>query len=598
MRRKNPSLDETIDLKAPKLFGPQVAIATPSDASLDNSPNPQRVDSDSAEPDDEDSDPNSYDGRLASYLSALTDRMQRGELTTLKEACDSQPEFADDLRQLWGTVMVTDAIGVANSDASNGESNGSLHLKLPMRVEDFDLLEEIGRGGMGVVFRARQISLGREVAVKMILRERVASTEERKRFFVEAESTARLSHPNIVPVYEVGELDGRPFFSMEFVRGQTLMQRISRSPIPQRRAVQLMAPLCRAIAYAHSQGIIHRDIKPSNILLDAKGQPKLTDFGLAKLTSGDQEQLTRTGAILGTPTYMSPEQATGQEQQIGPASDIYSIGSVLYHALTGRPPLVANSPIELAMKIIEQDPPAPRLLEPRIDRDLEMIVIRCLQKPPDLRYKSADDLADDLEAFLRDEPVSASSGQFSQIVARLLRETHHAPILENWGLLWIWHSMVLVIACLLTQWLRYEDVTNRYTYAGVWTVGLGAWAAVFWALRRRMGPVTFVERQIAHVWGASMIAIAALFPLEWWLGLDILALSPMLGVITAMVFGIKAGMLSGAFYLQTGALLVAAVFMAIIPTQAHTIFAVVSGLAFFLPGLKYYRQRRLTRRAI
>ncbi len=533
-----------------------------------------------------------YDERLAYRISELADRIQRGERIDLQQACRETPEFASDLRELWGTILVTDAIGQVHEEAEAPSDAGSLQLKLPVTVGDFELLHELGRGGMGVVYRARQISLVREVAIKMILRERLASPEEKKRFFVEAESTARLNHPNIVPVYEVGELDGRPFFSMEYIRGMTLMQRINQGPIPQRRAVQIIAPICRAIAYAHSQGIIHRDVKPSNILLDSKGMPKLTDFGLAKLITGDQESLTRTGAILGTPTYMSPEQATGQEQLMGPGSDIYSIGSVLYHALTGRPPLVANSPIELAMKIVEQDPPAPRLLEPRLDRDLEMIVVRCLQKPPDLRYKTADSLANDLESFLRDEPVSASSGQFTQVLARLFRETHHAPVLENWGLLWIWHSLVLVIACSLTQYFRYSGVTNRYAYAALWTLGLGTWAFVFWALRRRMGPVTFVERQIAHVWGSSMVAIAALFPLEWWLGLETLTLSPMLGVITAMIFIIKAGMLSGAFYVQAAMLLAASVMMAIYPLEAHMIFAIVSSLSFFVPGVKYYRQRR------
>ena len=540
-------------------------------------------------------DPDSYDAGLAACVSRLTDAMQRGEAISLGRASAEYPQYAEDLRALWGTLMVTDAIGIAASHPDSALGEQSRHLELPLRIGDYELLEEIGRGGMGVVYRALHLPLAREVAIKMISPERLISPEERRRFFVEAESTARLSHPNIVPVYEVGELEGRPYFSMQFVRGQTLMQRIAHGPMPQRRAAQILAPVCRAIAYAHAQGIIHRDIKPSNILLDLDGRPKLTDFGLAKLMNSESDALTRTGAIVGTPTYMSPEQATGQESRIGPASDVYSIGSVLYHALTGRPPLVANSPIELAMKIVEQEPPAPRLLEPRLDRDLEMIVVRCLQKPPDLRYKSADELADDLEAFLRDEPISATSGQVGQMIARIFRETHHAPVLENWGLLWMWHSLVLVVACLLTEGMRLAEVSNRYTYAAVWTVGLGAWAAVFWALRRRMGPVTFVERQVAHVWGTSMIAIAMLFPLEWWLGLETLALSPLLGVILAMVFGIKAGILNGAFYVQAIALLAAAVLMAVFPRQAHTIFAVVAGLSFFVPGVKYFRQRRRRR---
>jgi serine/threonine-protein kinase len=206
--------------------------------------------------------------------------------------------------------------------------------------------------------------------------------------------------------------------------------------------------------------------------------------------------------------------------------------------------------MDVLLQVLEQDPPNPRLINPKIDRDLEMIVVRCLQKPPDLRYSSAAALAEDLSAYLKDEPISARSGQFAQIVARWFRETHHAPVLENWGLLWMWHSMVLFIACVLTESLVWSGA-GRVAFALLWTVGLGAWAAVFWAMRRRMGPVTFVERQIAHVWGASMIGIGALFPVEWALGLKELTLTPLLAVITGMMFVVTGLFLIGlAVYLE------------------------------------------------
>jgi serine/threonine-protein kinase len=437
------------------------------------------------------------------------------------------------------------------------------------------------------------MSLGREVAIKMIQQDRLNSPEDHQRFLAEAEATARLEHPGIVQVYEVGQFDGTPFFSMQFIRGETLAQRLRNGPIGQRQAAALIANVARAIDYAHKQGILHRDIKPSNILLDEHGNAKVTDFGLAKFFHAN-DHLTRTGAILGTPSYMSPEQASGRSSQLGPASDVYSLGTVLYHALTGRPPLVADSPLELALKILEQEPIPPRVLEPKIDRDLEMVVIRCLQKPPDLRYSTAGELAADLEAFLRDEPVLARSGRFTQVLARVLRETHHAAVLENWGLLWMWHSLVLLVWCLLTESLDWAGVDNRLAYGGLWTVGLGAWAAVFWALRHRMGPVTFVERQIAHLWGASMIAIAMLYPFEWWLDLKPLTLSPLLGVISSMVFLVKAAMLSGAFYVQAVVLLGTSVLMAVFPAYAHMIFGIISGLCFFIPGLKYHRQRQMS----
>ena len=556
-------------------------------------------------------DPISEDDiRLAELISDLGDSVARGEIVDVEKICDQHPSLADEIRKLWSAVLVTDTAGAAadenlgDPDADDGRRWRSI--QLPATVDDYELLEEIGRGGMGVVFRARQISLDREVAVKMILRARLANEADLRRFLAEASATAKLEHPNIVPVYEVGDLDGRPYFSMQLVHGQTLADKAKGNPLPQRRAAKIVAAAARAIGVAHRAGVLHRDIKPSNILLTKDGTPLVTDFGLAKQTlagsgtvpgsavvsGGPVRSLTRSGMLVGTPAYMSPEQAGPRRGTVGPASDIYSLGCVLYFALTGRSPFVADTPVELVMQVIEQEPTPPRMLRAGLDRDLEGIVIRCLQKPIDLRYETADALADDLDAYLKSEKVSARSGRFSQVLARVFRETHHAAVLENWGTLWIWHSLVLLVASTLTWAMDYGGVVTRLYYVGVWVIGLGAWAAVFWRIRQRMGPVTFIERQVAHVWGASMIAIGFLFPLEYWLGLEVLTLSPLLGVISAMVFVIKAGMLSGAFYLQAGALLIATVAMTMWPAFAHLIFGVVSAGCFFIPGYQYARRRR------
>ena len=533
------------------------------------------------------------DQRIAMILSDVADAICQGELVDLEIICGENPDLADEIRRLWGALLVTDTAGAIYDEGLSDEPGISRwkSLSLPTTIGDYNLIEELGRGGMGVVFRARQISLDREVAIKMILRGRLANEADLQRFLAEASATARLEHPNIVPVYEAGDIDGRPFFSMQLVVGETLADRVANhGPLPQRETASIVAAIARATGFAHDHGILHRDVKPSNILLAADGTPLITDFGLAK-QSGSGADLTQSGMLVGTPAYMSPEQAGGRRNLIGPASDVYSLGCVLYFALTGRSPFVSDSPMETVMLVIEQDPIAPRALCPKLDRDLEMIVVRCLQKPIDLRYPSGEALAQDLEAYLADERVAARSGRFNQVLARVFRETHHAAILENWGTLWIWHSMVLLIAGLLTWQMDYMGITQAGIYVAVWTLGIGTWAAVFWKLRQRMGPVTFVERQIAHVWGASMVAIAMLFPLELLMNLEVLALSPLLGVIAAMVFIIKAGMLSGVFYIQAAALLITALLMAIWPEYGHLIFGVVSAACFFIPGFKYARRR-------
>jgi serine/threonine-protein kinase len=538
---------------------------------------------------------------LAAVVSELTDRLQRGEAVDLEEECRRHPELAAELRGLWGMISLADAAarqtlpaeerlpatGVPPLPLPNFQEQGAL----PATLGDYELQEELGRGGMGIVFRAVQKSLGREVAVKIMLRGASASATDRQRFAAEAQAAARLNHPGIVPVYEVAEADGCPYFSMQYVRGQTLAQRLAQGPLSSREAAQILLSVARAIDYAHQRGVLHRDLKPSNILLDEQGQPHVTDFGLAKQLDSDLS-LTRSGAVLGTPAYMAPEQAAGQKEQLGPATDVYALGVILYHMLTGRPPFQAAHPAQMVLMVLEQDPPPPRMLQPQIDRDLEMICLRCLQKPIDLRYPTAGALADDLQAYLNDESIAARSGRFIQVLAGLMRETHHAAVLENWGLLWMWHSLVLLVACSATNLLELAGDEQRWHYFLLWTAGLGTWAAVFWALRRRMGPVTFVERQIAHLWAGSMISIALLFPLEFWLGLKPLVLSPVLGLVTGMVFLAKAGILSGAFYLQALALFATSGLMAMWPRYAHFLFGLVSAACFFFPGLKYYRQRQ------
>lgn len=273
------------------------------------------------------------------------------------------------------------------------------------RVAEYELIKEVGRGGMGVVFKARDVRLNRIVALKMIRGGTLANSDELQRFEKEAAAAAQLQHPNIVGVYRVSAHNEQPFLSMEFIGGTSLSERLSLGPLSGRRAAEYLEQTARAVHYAHTRGIIHRDLKPANVLLDENDQPKVTDFGLAKQMSAGSDQ-TRTGAILGTPSYMSPEQAAGSKE-IGPASDVYSLGAILYELITGKPPFAGETPLATLNLVAEQEPLAPSALNPAVDRDLETICLKCLEKSAGRRYVSAESLADDLRRYLEGEPIEA-----------------------------------------------------------------------------------------------------------------------------------------------------------------------------------------------
>jgi WD40 repeat protein/tRNA A-37 threonylcarbamoyl transferase component Bud32 len=271
---------------------------------------------------------------------------------------------------------------------------------------DYELIKPIARGGMGVVFKARQKKLQRLVALKMILSGNLASDEEIKRFYAEAEAAAQLDHPGIVPIYEVGELGGQHYFSMAFIEGGTLAARIREGPLPPKEAARLVKQVAEAVDYAHHLGIIHRDLKPGNILLDKQGHPKVTDFGLAKRVRG-VSHLTVAGQILGTPNYMPPEQASGLGDKVGPLADVYSLGAILYCLVTGRPPFQAAHVMDTLRQVLEQEPVSPRQLNAAVSRDLDTICLKCLQKDISRRYPSALALAEDLGHYLAGEPILA-----------------------------------------------------------------------------------------------------------------------------------------------------------------------------------------------
>ena len=545
--------------------------------------------------------------RLAVLLEDLTTGPVDQAHKRLEKLCLQNADLAGQLRELFATVSVTDAVAMESTiimrsdDGRSGAVEKDIRpfigdgfvpgvSSLPAQFGEYELLEEIGRGGMGIVYRAVQKSLQRVVAVKMLLRRDLASPADLTRFRSEAEAAAQLDHPGIVSIFEVGENKGHPFYSMRYIEGTTLAKRLQAGPIPPREGAQILLRVAEAVQAAHSRGVLHRDLKPSNILIDLAGKPHVSDFGLAKRLEGNQT-MTHTGAILGTPCYMSPEQAAGSRGDVGPVSDVWSLGAILYQVLVDRPPFQASSPMDTLLAVLEVEPPLPRSINREVNRDLEMIALKTLQKPQDLRYASAADLANDLRAFLASEPIAARQGGVLDVVSRLLRETHHAVVLENWGLLWMWHSVVVLILSVITDVLAWQGVESRWPYVILWTGGLALWAPIFWALRHRAGPVTAVERQVAHIWGGTMIASMLLFSVEELLGLPVLKLSPVLALLAGLMFFAKAGILSGIFYIQSICLFVTGLVMCGLPQFQHILFGLVSGGCFFIPGLKYYRQR-------
>jgi len=294
----------------------------------------------------------------------------------------------------------------ANAAAAPHSKKAARAVELLGELGDYELLEEIGRGGQGVVFRARQKSLNRTVALKVISLGQWASKAHLKRFRLEAEAAAHLEHPGIVPIHEVGERDGQCYFSMKFVEGGQLDEVVRRAPMSIRQGAELIAKVARTVHYAHEHGILHRDIKPGNILLDAKGEPHLTDFGLARLVESESS-VTHTLEVLGTPSYMAPEQAVGNNAAISSVTDVYGLGAVLYQLLTGQPPFAGGTTYETIKLLLDTEPRQPRQLNPKIDRDLSTICLKCLEKDPKRRYSSALALAEDLEHWLKHEPIQA-----------------------------------------------------------------------------------------------------------------------------------------------------------------------------------------------
>ncbi len=425
-------------------------------------------------------------------LDAYLSRLQAGDASDREAVLREHPELASALNCLDALENLAPPPAAGDDAGFDDELLGAQAAasELPRTFGEYELLSEIGRGGMGVVYRARQESLDRIVAVKMILGSHLASPEHVRRFHAEAKAAAKLRHSNIVHIHEVGQLHDQDYFVMEYIEGDSLAERIAKGPIDVAMAVRLLRAVARAVDHLHRQGIVHRDLKPSNILLDDQEQPYVTDFGLAKIREPGSE-MTATGVIAGTPSYMAPEQASGRSVAIGPAADIYSLGAILYELLTGRPPFREENPLDTLMGVLGREPPLPRQLNPHVPRSLELICLKCLAKSPEDRYASAGALADDLERFARGEALELRPPHLGQ---RLLRWTRRQPALASrlgaiglfypvepvnsrageveWGFHWKVSALagVWAAASIVCQWIidsRRWDISTRFAWGGL-----------------------------------------------------------------------------------------------------------------------------------
>jgi serine/threonine-protein kinase len=385
-------------------------------------------------------------------------REQLGEAPSLADYQRRFPHFADSLRlqvelhRALGSGPRPDPAGAGEvpleDRRTTPRSRAGDAAPCPA-LAGYEVLEELGRGGMGVVYKARHLRLKCLVALKMIRAGAHAGPEDRARFRAEGEAVARLKHANIVHVYDVGEHEGHPFFALEYVAGGSLAQRLEGQPVPPRQAADWAQTLARAVHHAHEQGVIHRDLKPANVLVGDDGTLKITDFGLAKRLDSDARQ-TDTGAVLGTPSYMAPEQARGQTRQAGPAADVYSLGAVLYELLTGRPPFQGTTALDTLEQVRSREPVPPTRLQPKVPRDLETICLKCLRKEPGKRYASARELADDLGRFLAHEPVRARpAGRWERTVKWARRRPAAAALLGA--------AVLLVLGLAAGGWLFHEQ---------------------------------------------------------------------------------------------------------------------------------------------
>jgi serine/threonine protein kinase len=532
-----------------------------------------------------------------------------------EELCPDDPTLWEALRR---RLAKRRRLSSFFSPPTTGPSQGLSAPPLP-QVPGYDVLEVVGHGGMGIVYKARQVKLNRLVALKMILAG--GPPADLARFRTEAEAVASLEHPNIIRIYEVGEYAGHPYLVLEWADGGNLAEHLAGAPLPARSAALLLLPLARAAAFAHERGIIHRDLKPANVLLrtvdkdaaaNASGPaprgpgvpafplavPKIADFGLDKRLDADQGQ-TQTGVVLGTPHYMAPEQALGRTRHAGPATDVYALGAVLYEMLTGRPPFTGSSLLETLEQVREHDPVPPSHLQPAVPPDLEVICLKCLHKSPADRYAGADELAADLRAYLDGEPIRARPLSTGEQIVRAIRHHNLDERVASAGtflLLWIPVCLLahLAVYAFFRASPRFLVIITAVTILTVVCVPVATLAVnpCFRAFPRA------IQQRLRNVWGAHFVA-ALLAPLLVWLvvGPDQLLMAYPVWHLLAGLAAFACADFLGPHHLGGGVAFAGSVLSALAPSWAPLILATFASLQMALLGLLFRRASRRGRQA-
>ena len=516
-------------------------------------------------------------GAVIDLLVEWEERTRAGEDVTPEDLCPSNLALQAELRQ---RIERRKQMRGVFDPPPLGEVESPQSLPSLPQIAGYEILEVLGHGGMGVVYKARQLGLNRMVAIKMVLAGANASPQDLGRFRDEAEAVARLMHPNIVQIFEIGEQTGCPFLALEYVAGGSLAEHLDGTPVGARPAAELVLSLSRALQHAHEMGIVHRDLKPANVLMLADGTPKVADFGLAKRADSTYAH-TQTGALLGSPSYMAPEQAAGDSQKVGPATDVYALGVILYEMLTGRPPFKGASLLDTIEQVREHDPAPPRFLQPKTPRDLETICLKCLEKKPERRYASAGALADDLRAFLSGDSISAQSPTFLGQVARTISHNTFDARFRGLANRMLWFSPIPLIVHLVALTLFWGK--PHYPIAMVLTTAALLFTMLpllifFGTTTLRDLPAWqrrhFITVWIGHLVAMAVILFAMLISTPSSNPRQLLLVYAFWAVTAAMSF-LSHATEAGMYYMVGGALFCAAILMALTPDWAPLEIAII-----------------------